>query len=290
MKQPSRFIKLYHQSSTRYANSNRIFLEKFERLWKTEQPHHTPTSLTDKTMLRIVKFLRKASNLYFKDDLLQRAVMLETVAAVPGVFNGFHHHMRSLRRMKHDEWIKVTMDEAENERMHLMALMELYQPTAFQRTLLVFAQGMFFPFYSLLFMCSKSAAHRFVGYLEEEAVVTYTHFLDLIDERKIKNLKAPTIAKEYWGLPEDATLRDVILVIRADEADHRLVNHTMSDAYEKKDCDDYLFKLDIHNPWKADCIHCIESSEPVNMHENDQEESNEAYIGPNRSFSGHTPN
>jgi ubiquinol oxidase len=33
------------------------------------------------------------------------------------------------------------------------------------------------------------------------------------------------IAKHYWGLADDATLRDVVLIVRADEAHHRDVNH-----------------------------------------------------------------
>jgi hypothetical protein len=39
---------------------------------------------------------------------------------------------------------------------------------------------------------------------------------------------APGIAKTYWGLAEDALMRDVLLAVRADEANHRDVNHTLS--------------------------------------------------------------
>jgi ubiquinol oxidase len=34
-------------------------------------------------------------------------------------------------------------------------------------------------------------------------------------------------------MPADATLRDVVLVVRADEANHRDVNHYFADEYEK---------------------------------------------------------
>jgi ubiquinol oxidase len=40
---------------------------------------------------------------------------------------------------------------------------------------------------------------------------------------------APRIALDYWNLPEGARLRDVVLVIRADEAGHRDRNHQMAD-------------------------------------------------------------
>jgi ubiquinol oxidase len=56
-------------------------------------------------------------------------------------------------------------------------------------------------------------------------VISYTHYLAEIDEGRSDNVPAPAIAKRYWGLPDDATLRDVVLVVRADEAHHRDVNH-----------------------------------------------------------------
>jgi ubiquinol oxidase len=64
-----------------------------------------------------------------------------------------------------------------------------------------------------------------VGYFEEEAVISYTHYLAEIDEGRSENVAAPAIAKRYWGLPDNASLRDVVLVVRADEAHHRDVNH-----------------------------------------------------------------
>ena len=42
-------------------------------------------------------------------------------------------------------------------------------------------------------------------------------------------LKPPAVALAYWRLPEDATMRDVILAIRADEACHSHVNHTFAE-------------------------------------------------------------
>jgi ubiquinol oxidase len=74
-------------------------------------------------------------------------------------------------------------------------------------------------------MASQPFAHRVVGYFEEEAVISYTHYLAEIDEGRSPNVSAPAIARRYWVLPDDATLRDVVLVVRADEAHHRDVNH-----------------------------------------------------------------
>ena len=63
-----------------------------------------------------------------------------------------------------------------------------------------------------------------MGYLEEQAVITYTHILEELDSGGLpmwRRLPAPDIAKTYWQLPEDAMMRDVVLAIRADEAHHR---------------------------------------------------------------------
>jgi ubiquinol oxidase len=75
---------------------------------------------------------------------------------------------------------------------------------------------------------SSKTAHRVVGYFEEEAVISYTHYLAEIDEGRSANVPAPELAKRYWDLAADATLRDVVLVVRADEAHHRDVNHSFA--------------------------------------------------------------
>ena len=64
-----------------------------------------------------------------------------------------------------------------------------------------------------------------MGYFEEEAVFSYTLYLQEIEKGRSPNVPAPAIARHYWQLPENATLRDVVLVVRADEAHHRDVNH-----------------------------------------------------------------
>ena len=85
--------------------------------------------------------------------------------------------------------------------------------------------AVFYLFFFALYLVSSKTAHRVVGYFEEEAVISYTHYLAEIDEGRSENVPAPEIAKRYWGLSDDATLRDVVLVVRADEAHHRDVNH-----------------------------------------------------------------
>ena len=58
--------------------------------------------------------------------------------------------------------------------------------------------------------------------------LSYTLYLNEIDAGRSPNVAAPEFAKHYWNLHADATLRDVVLMVRADEAHHRDVNHEFS--------------------------------------------------------------
>jgi ubiquinol oxidase len=117
------------------------------------------------------------------------------------------------------------MDEAENERMHLMTFIEVAKPTLFERFVVVAVQWVFYLFFFGLYLVSSKTAHRVVGYFEEEAVISYTCYLAEIDEGRSANVAAPQIALDYWDLAAGSTLRDVVEVVRADEAHHRDVNH-----------------------------------------------------------------
>jgi ubiquinol oxidase len=156
-------------------------------------------------------------------------MMLETVAAVPGMVGGMLLHLRSLRKFQQSGgWIKALLEEAENERMHLMTMVELVKPKWYERLLVLAVQGVFFNAFFVVYILSPKLAHRVVGYLEEEAVHSYTEYLKDIESGAVENVPAPAIAIDYWRLPKDAKLKDVITVIRADEAHHRDVNHFAS--------------------------------------------------------------
>jgi len=188
--------------------------------------HHRPRGLSDRVALGFTKLLRFCADTFFAKRYGHRAVVLETVAAVPGMVGATINHLTCLRRMCDDKgWIKTLMDEAENERMHLMTFIEISKPTLFERLVIVSVQWVFYLFFFGLYLVSSKTAHRVVGYFEEEAVISYTNYLAEIDEGRSPNVAAPQIAKTYWGLADDATLRDVVLVVRADEAHHRDVNH-----------------------------------------------------------------
>ena len=192
--------------------------------------HHAPRDFRDHIALGFTRTLRFCADTFFAKRYGHRAVVLETVAAVPGMVGATINHLACLRRMCDDKgWIKTLMDEAENERMHLMTFIEISKPTLFERFVIVAVQWVFYLFFFGLYLVSSRTAHRVVGYFEEEAVISYTHYLAEIDEGRSPNVPAPAIARHYWKLADDATLRDVVLVVRADEAHHRDVNHGFAD-------------------------------------------------------------
>ena len=188
--------------------------------------HHAPEGISDRVALGFTKVLRWTADTFFAKRYGHRAVVLETVAAVPGMVGATINHLHCLRRMCDDKgWIRTLMDEAENERMHLMTFIEISQPTRFERAMIIGVQWVFYLVFFALYLISSKTAHRVVGYFEEEAVISYTNYLAEIDEGRSANVPASAIAKRYWGLPDDATLRDVVLVVRAHEAHHSDVNH-----------------------------------------------------------------
>ena len=198
--------------------------------------HHKPENLSDRIALAFTKLLRFIADTFFKKKYGHRAVVLETVAAVPGMVGGMLIHLKSLRRIKEDKgWIKTLLDEAENERMHLMTFINIAQPTLFERFLIMFAQFIFIVLYLFIYVISPRTAHRIVGYFEEEAVISYSQYLKEVEDGKIENVKAPKIAIDYWNLPLNSTLKDVIKVVRDDEAGHRDVNHGYANILNKKE-------------------------------------------------------
>ena len=197
--------------------------------------HFEPQNFSDKVALAFTKFLRFLADTFFKKRYGHRAVVLETVAAVPGMVAGMLIHLKSLRKMEDDRgWIKTLLDEAENERMHLMTFIHVAKPTWLERAIILIAQFIFIITYAIIYLISQRTAHRIVGYFEEEAVRSYTEYLHELETGKIEDQPAPEIAINYWNLPLHSTLKDVVKVIRDDEAGHRDVNHNFADVIDTR--------------------------------------------------------
>jgi ubiquinol oxidase len=188
--------------------------------------HYAPQDFGDRMANAFIMFLRFFADTFFAKRYGHRAVILETVAGVPGMVGGSLQHLRALRRMESDHgWIHVLLEEAENERMHLMTFIHITRPTRLEHLLIFIAQGIFYNLYFLIYLISPRISHRIVGYLEEEAVHSYTEYLAGVDDGSYANVPAPKIAIDYWKLDADARLREVIIAVRADECLHRDVNH-----------------------------------------------------------------
>lgn len=116
--------------------------------------------------------------------------------------------------------------------MHLFFFLHMRNPGIFFRLAITSGQFFFMNGYFLAYLISPRLCHRFVGYLEEEAVYTYSVLLNQLDAGTLPywaTMKAPAEAIEYYSLKEDASFRDMILAVRADEACHREVNHHFAD-------------------------------------------------------------
>jgi len=199
------------------------------------EKHFKVKNFSDRVALSFTKFLRFLADTFFKKRYGHRAVVLETVAAVPGMVGGMLLHLKSLRKMEDDKgWIKILLDEAANERMHLMTFIEIAKPTFIERVIIMIAQFIFIVMYLFIYLISPRTAHRIVGYFEEEAVISYTDYLNELESGKIEDQPAPQIAINYWNLPLHSTLKDVIKVIRDDEAGHRDVNHKFANILDER--------------------------------------------------------
>ena len=189
--------------------------------------------------MSMTKFFRFVADTFFAKRYGHRAVVLETVAGVPGIVAGVWLHLKSLRKMKtgYGPDIREMLAEAENERMHLMFFIEIAKPNWFERYLVLFAQLIFMIFYFLLYVIDYKTAHRMIAYFEEEAVKSYTDYLGLVERGEVENVPAPRLAIQYYKMGSDAKLSDLIKKVRADEQHHSEVNHKYANgntSYKRK--------------------------------------------------------
>lgn len=178
-------------------------------------------------------FFRFFADAFFARRYGHRAVVLETVAGVPGMVAGMWIHLKSLRQAKtgYGPMIRELLAEGENERMHLMFFVEIAQPNWLERALILIAQLVFMAYYFVLYIVSPKTAHTMIHYFEEEAVRSYASYLGEIEAGKIADVLAPKLAVDYYNLPDDAKLSDMILRVRADEQGHADANLTFAEAY-----------------------------------------------------------
>ncbi|KAB8255983.1 alternative oxidase-domain-containing protein [Aspergillus pseudonomiae] len=246
------------------------------QLQSIQTAHRNAEGWPDKMALGTVRFLRWSMDLVTgyhhsrrrdvhsrfrmtEQKWITRFIFLESVAGVPGMVAAMLRHLKSLRRMRRDYgWIETLLEEAYNERMHLLTFLKLSQPGPAMHFMVLAAQCVFFTGFSLAYLISPRICHRFVGYLEEEAVITYTKAIQELDRGNLplwSNMEAPAMAIKYWQMPEgQRSIRSLLMYVRADEANHRDVNHTLGSLNQDSD----------PNPFSAKFKNAIkEASQPL---------------------------
>ena len=88
-------------------------------------------------------------------------------------------------------------------------------------------------FYLFMYIFFPKTSHRMIGYFEDEAVKSYTEYLELVENGTVMNIRAPKIAIDYYGLSKKSRLSDLIRSVRADEMHHSEVNHNYADNLEQ---------------------------------------------------------
>jgi hypothetical protein len=146
--------------------------------------HTTPQNFKDRLALNSVKSVRflfdKATGWEYgnltKSMILHRVIYLETIAAVPGMVAAIVRHFQSLRNMQRDGgMMQMFLDEANNERMHLLSFVRLKDPNRLFRAAVIAGQFGFGSVFLLGYIISPKFCHRFVGYVEEEVSSCISH-------------------------------------------------------------------------------------------------------------------
>ncbi|KAI5791912.1 putative alternative oxidase [Geopyxis carbonaria] len=197
-----------------------------------------------------------------------RFIFLESIAGVPGMVGGMVRHLHSLRCLRRDMgWIETLLEESQNERMHLLTFLK-FAPGGgagwFMRACILGAQGVFTNLFFMAYLVSPRTCHRFVGYLEEEAVITYTRAIADLEAGKLpkwENMRAPDIARDYFKLePGKDGVRELLHVIRADEAKHREVNHTLANLEQARDVNPYVARWEGEGPRPTKGLETVRST------------------------------
>ncbi|KAK1932319.1 Alternative oxidase [Phytophthora citrophthora] len=185
---------------------------------KPKKMHENVVSLRAKTPRSSFSLLfdyRGLSSSLTPGDWLNRCLYIETVARASEMVVGIAHRLRSQHSLNPgDIW------PVENERIHMQIFLSMKQGgLGFQAAMLA-AQSVFFPVFFLTYMVSPNTCHRFVDFVEQEAVKTYTYLLEDMEHGHLDEwcaITAPLIGRSYYDLPDDAKVYDMIKCIRAEK-------------------------------------------------------------------------
>ena len=161
-------------------------------------------------------------------NYINRLIMLNSISAVPGFTGAMCRHLKSLRSLRKDYgWINQLIAESDNERMHLFFFLTLNKPNFGMKAAIFGAQFLFSTLFFASYFVMPRYCHKFMEYFQNRAVQTYTEILQSIESGTLQNwskLPAPVEPIDYYELKADATMKDMILCVRADAVINREIN------------------------------------------------------------------
>ena len=118
---------------------------ELDRALSSYNDKHTPTTFSDKLMHGIMYYglyhpFNFVTGYTHKDpspqSLVWRLIVLESAAGVPGFVAAGMRHFRSLRVLQRDYgWIHTLLEEVENERMHLLVCLRMFEASSLTRAM-----------------------------------------------------------------------------------------------------------------------------------------------------------
>jgi ubiquinol oxidase len=188
-----------------------------------------PKTFRDRFAARSVRIIRRIVDFYYGERLGHRAIALEMIATVPGTVAVLFTRLR-IRNVSEKEFMTETICEISTERMHQTVFQELFRPSIPDRMASTILKWVFAAFYAVAYAIDPKLGHRLVGYIEEEACLSYSQYHTMIVDGTVPNIEVPSHLLAYWHLPETSRLKELVLAVRDDEARHRDANHSRAEG------------------------------------------------------------
>ena len=193
-----------------------------------------PKIFSDFVALYIAKTFRFSAKKVFAKYFIYYLLFLETFARSSSAAASQWIHLKCLQKVKYDrDWIKILTNQAENERIHLITIIEIIQPKLFVRLLIIFGQITYQILYLFLYIIFPRTAHRFIGYSREESARDYNNYLEHLENDVSLNINASQISIKHWNLDSKAKLIDVVKLISKDKMNHATINHKVADTIDE---------------------------------------------------------
>ena len=141
--------------------------------------HVPPVTFIDKVAhfgVRVIRLCFDTVSLWNFGEITQkkvfrRVIFLETVAAIPGFVAAMVRHFKSLRTFSRDGgMMQMFLDEANNERMHLLTFVRMKNPSYLARALVLVSQTVVGAGFFIVYNISPDLCHRFVGYVGQYCI------------------------------------------------------------------------------------------------------------------------